>query len=290
MKGLARVLIAGSLGILGGLSHAAEPPFDLESHLTAIAALAAPSPTIPVPEGWFVMGSKRKEGSDDPYGLDIQFDNTEQPQRRIWLSAFSIDRDEVSLSEYLAWLRAARRDTPDALRRLITHVITIHALPDYVLARWPALYVTWEEAEGFCAEHEKRLPTEAQWEKAARGPRGNLFPWGHKSPAPGLAVFGQYHVHEIPLVAAVNSGEEGQSVYGVRHMAGNIAEWVRDWFGFDYYSIMPDHDPAGPTSGRYKVIRGGSWKSHPQLLRAPSRNGAPPEQRAATVGFRCAGP
>jgi iron(II)-dependent oxidoreductase len=101
-------------------------------------------------------------------------------------------------------------------------------------------------------------------------------------------VFGQYHVHEIPLVAAVNSGEEGQSPFGVRHMAGNVAEWVQDWLGFDYYSIMPERNPKGPTTGRYKSVRGGSWKSHPNLLRTPSRNGANPDQRSATVGFRCA--
>ena len=71
-------------------------------------------------------------------------------------------------------------------------------------------------------------------------------------------MFGQYHVHEIPLVAAVDSGEEGQSPYGARHMAGNIAEWVQDWLGFDYYAVTPDRNPPGPTSGRYKVARGGS--------------------------------
>jgi formylglycine-generating enzyme required for sulfatase activity len=103
-------------------------------------------------------------------------------------------------------------------------------------------------------------------------------------------VFGQYHVHEIPLVAAVDSGEEGQSPYGVRHMAGNAAEWVQDWFGFDYYAIMPERNPMGPTSSRYKVIRGGSWKSKPHLLRGATRNGASPDQRFATIGFRCARP
>jgi iron(II)-dependent oxidoreductase len=103
-----------------------------------------------------------------------------------------------------------------------------------------------------------------------------------------LAVFGQYHVHEIPLVAAVNSGEDGQSPFGVRHMAGNVAEWVQDWFGFDYYSIMPERNPKGPNTGRYKSARGGSWKSHPNLLRTASRNGALPDQRSATIGFRCA--
>jgi iron(II)-dependent oxidoreductase len=95
-------------------------------------------------------------------------------------------------------------------------------------------------------------------------------------------------VHEIPLVAAVNSGEEGESPYGLRHMAGNVAEWVQDWLGFDYYAIMPERNPHGPNSGRYKVVRGGSWRSDPALLRAATRNGAVAEQRSPTIGFRCA--
>ena len=156
------------------------------------------------------------------------------------------------------------------------------------MARWPALYVSWQEAADFCGARRKRLPTEAEWEKAARGPHGNLFPWGKAKPEPGLAVFGQYHVHEIPLVAAVDSGEEGRSPFGLHHMAGNVAEWVQDWFGTDYYVMMPDRNPPGPAAGRYKSVRGGSWKSKPGMLRAATRGGAVPDQRAATVGFRCA--
>jgi len=259
---------------------------ELNRHLTAIAQLAHASPAVTVPAGWFLMGTNRID--DDPYGLGTQFDNTELPQRRVWLDAFAIDRDEVSIAEYLALLQRQRRESPEPLSRLIWHIITVHFMPDQVIASWPALYVTWSEANEFCHAHGKRLPTEAEWEKAARGNDGNLFPWGRTAPAPGLAVFGQYHVHEIPLVAAVNSGEEGQSPFGIRHMAGNVGEWVQDWFGFDYYSIMPERNPKGPNSGRYKSVRGGSWKSHPNLLRTPSRNGAVPDQRSATIGFRCA--
>jgi gamma-glutamyl hercynylcysteine S-oxide synthase len=264
----------------------ADSSAELARHLAAIAKLPQSSPIVNIPEGWFLMGTTRKD--DNPYGMDTQFDDTELPQRRVWLDAYAMDRDEVSIAEYLAHVYRQYRHPPEELQRLIWHVITVHYMPDYVIASWPVLYVTWAEATDFCHAQGKRLPTEAEWEKAARGSEGNLFPWGHAKPEPGLAVFGQYHVHEIPLVAAVNSGEEGQSPYGLRHMAGNVAEWLQDWFGFDYYAIMPDRNPPGPSVGRYKGVRGGSWKSRPNLLRAATRNGGFPDQRSATVGFRCA--
>lgn len=241
---------------------------------------------LPVPEGTFIMGTARY--TDKPFSLDLQYDDTEQPQRRVWLNQYEIDRDEVSLGEYLLWLRQQQRLLPKEVRKLIDHVTTIHALPPETLARWPALYVTWAEASDFCHAQGKRLPTEAEWEKSARGDSGNLFPWGQAPPTPALAIFGQYHVHEVPLLAPVTSGEEGRSPYGLHHMAGNAAEWVEDWFGIDAYATMPDRNPRGPANGRYKVVRGGSWKSMPALLRTATRNGASSDQRTATIGFRCA--
>ena len=259
---------------------------DLQGRVEDIAALPNSTLLLTVVEGPFIMGTART--GHEPFSFDLQYDDTEQPQRRVWLDQYEIDRDEVSLGEYLMWLRQQQRHLPEEVRRLIDHVTTIHALPPKTLARWPALYVTWSEASDFCRAQGKRLPTEAEWEKAARGDSGNLFPWGQRPPTPALAMFGQYHVHEIPIVASVDSGEEGRSPYGLHHMAGNAAEWVEDWFGIDYYATMPDRNPQGPANGRYKVVRGGSWKSAPALLRTATRGGASPDQRAATIGFRCA--
>lgn len=259
---------------------------DLPDRLAGIAGIVASSPAITIPAGWFLMGSIRVD--DDPYGLRTQYDDTELPQHKVWLDAYTIDRDEVSLGEYLAHLKRQKRPIPDELRKLIWHMITVHAATDEGLARWPALYVTWSDADEFCRAVGKRLPTEAEWEKTARGETANLFPWGAQAPTEALAVFGQYHVHEIPLVQPVGSGKGGASPYGARHMAGNVAEWVQDWFLFDYYSITPNRNPKGPANSRYKGVRGGSWKSKPMMLRTATRSGAPPEQRAATVGFRCA--
>jgi iron(II)-dependent oxidoreductase len=253
--------------------------------LGRIAAFASSSPLITIPEGQFFMGTARTNQTS--FSLEFPYDDTEQPQRRVWLDRFEIDRDEVSLGELLLWLQQHRPISND-LRKLIDHMTTVHAVSPDTLAHWPALYVTWGEASDFCRAQGKRLPTEAEWEKAARGENGNLFPWGHKAPVVGLAMFGQYHVHEIPIVASVELGEEGRSPYGLHHMAGNAAEWVEDWFGIDYYATMPDRNPRGAGQGRYKVVRGGSWKSAPPLLRTATRSGASPHQRVATIGFRCA--
>ncbi|WHZ27687.1 MAG: Sulfatase modifying factor 1 precursor (C-alpha-formyglycine- generating enzyme 1) [Nitrospira sp.] len=251
-----------------------------------IAAFAHGSPMITVGEGFFFMGTAKT--GHDRYSLDLPYDDTEQPQHRVWLDRFEIDRDEVSLGEFLLWLKGRPRPIPAEIRKLIDHMMTVHAVPPDTLARWPALYVTWSEASDFCRAQGKRLPTEAEWEKAARGEKGNLFPWGRTPPVAGLAMFGQYHVHDIPIVASVESGENGRSPYGLHHMAGNAAEWVEDWFGIDYYATMPDRNPRGAGQSRYKVVRGGSWKSAPPLLRTATRSGAVPAQRAATTGFRCA--
>jgi formylglycine-generating enzyme required for sulfatase activity len=259
---------------------------DKQSPVEHIAALAQSSGMLTVVEGPFLMGTTR--ASHEAFSFDLQYDDTEQPQRHVWLNQYEIDRYEVSLGEYLLWLRQQQRRLSEEVRKLIDHVTTIHALSPETLARWPALYVTWSEASDFCRAQGKRLPTEAEWEKAARGDSGNVFPWGQKAPTSALAVFGQYHMHEIPVVASVDSGEEGRSPYGLHHMAGNAAEWVEDWFGIDYYATMPNRNPRGPAGGRYKVVRGGSWKSTPVLLRTATRSGASPDQRTATIGFRCA--
>jgi formylglycine-generating enzyme required for sulfatase activity len=284
-----RMLVTGFIPVIlsaPGLFTATAAIYDAESQIEALAALATDAPMLTVTEGPFLMGTTHN--TSGPFSLDLHYDDTEQPQRRIWLDEFKIDRDEVSLGEYVRWRRQQPGLLPEELRNLINHATRVHAQPSETLARWPALYVTWSEASNFCRAHGKRLPTEAEWEKAARGEHGNLFPWGQQPPTPALAMFGRSHVHEIPIVATVANGAEGRSPYGLHHMAGNAAEWVEDWFGIDYYMTMPDRNPHGPANGRYKVVRGGSWKSTPALLRTATRNGALPNQRTATIGFRCA--
>lgn len=263
-----------------------KPTTELAQHLVKIAGLARPSPMVTIPAGPFLLGTTRVDG--DPYGKWTQFDDTELPQQQVWLDAYEIDREEVSLGEYLSYLQRKKLYPSNELQKLIWHVITVHFVSDETLTRWPALYVTWSEAHSLCSTKRARLPTEAEWEKAARGPEGNLYPWGEAAPSSMLAMFGQHHVHEIPILSAVDSHDEGRSPYGLHHMAGNVAEWVQDWFGFDYYAYMPERNPQGPTTGRYKGIRGGSWKSKRVMLRTATRGGSAPDQRSPTIGFRCA--
>ena len=272
---------------LGSAWGSMEPaPPAVEPHLKGIASFAKPSPMMPVSEGWFLMGTNREEGTRHTF--EKNYDNTEFPKRRIWLDAYQMDQYEVSLGEFLQFLQNNQRKASPELRNLIWHLISIHFIPDQALAPWPALYVTWEEAQAFCFNQGKRLPSEAEWEKAARGTKGKIFPWGEQDPSEELAVFGAYHVHEIPLVANVDSFPEGKSEWGIFHQAGNIAEWVNDWLGADYYPIMPERNPPGPKMGRYKSVRGGSWKSLPVMLRTATRGGAVPDERSPNIGFRCA--
>ena len=283
---LAALVLTCATALAATRTSGPKPSPELTRHLASIAALARPAPAVTIPAGVFLLGSNRID--NDPYGHWTQFDDTELPQNSVWLDAYEIDRDEVSMGEYVAFLQQRKEHPPDELQNLIWHVITIHSVSDQTIARWPILYVTWHEATLFCGSIGKRLPTEAEWEKAARGTTGRLFPWGDVPPDSRRAMFGQHHVHEIPILAAVESLPEGQSPYGVRQMAGNVAEWVQDWFGLDYYAYMPERNPSGPASGRYKSLRGGSWKSKAIMLRTATRSGAPADQRSPTIGFRCA--
>src|SRR6185436_14195599 len=171
--------IALSFLSIVGPSHdiaaGSKPSPELAPHLTTVAELAQPSPMVTIPAGLFLLGSKQV--NDDPSGRRKPFDDTELPQRRIWLDSYEIDRDEVSLGEYLAFLQQQKLHPSDDLQKLIFHVITVHSIPDQTLSRWPALYVTWQEAKDLCLAKQTRLPTEAEWEKAARGSDGKLFPW-----------------------------------------------------------------------------------------------------------------
>ncbi|MFZ5862522.1 MAG: SUMF1/EgtB/PvdO family nonheme iron enzyme [Nitrospirota bacterium] len=234
---------------------------------------ACPLCVIEIPAGWFLMGSEPREPTA---GLWLPYDNTESPQRRIWLDRYTIDRREVDVSDYMRWWRAQ----PDARAAESSSV-------DAEVGARPMVGVTWDEADRYCRAMGRRLPTEAEWEKAARGEDGRLFPWGDDPPDARRAVFGRGDAG-LGALAAVDALDDGKSPHGVLNMAGNAAEWVADWSGTDEYAVMPERNPKGPVRGRYKVVRGGSWRSDPVMLRAATRSAASPETRRDTIGFRCA--
>ena len=269
MRGQQTMLWTGISLLTGLVCLGAVEPQPSKSGQAVLSAEASGgldgAPMVLIPAGPFTMGSND--------GLP-----NERPEHTVTLDVYYIDRYEVTLSLYRKFLESGKRESPPTWDEEAATAVGDR----------PAIGMRWESAAAYCQWAGKRLPTEAEWEKSARGSEGGLFPWGQTAPNPTRAMFGQHHVHEIPILAAVDSHEAGKSPYGLHHMAGNVAEWAQDWFGSDYYAYMPERNPPGPTNGRYKSVRGGSWKSNKIMLRTATRGGSAPDQRSATIGFRCA--
>jgi formylglycine-generating enzyme required for sulfatase activity len=155
----------------------------------------------------------------------------------------------------------------------------------------PVINVSWEDAAAFCKWVGGRLPTEAEWEKAARGTDGRKYPWGNEPVTGNRANYGIENVTfwDGPATLAKRDQYEfGKSPYGVYEMAGNVWEWVQDYYDADFYKTSPDKNPKGPNTGVMRVIRGGSWQNTPEILRSTNRNKHAPEERRVYIGIRCA--
>jgi len=245
------------------------------------AALDAPTPDAPVPAcqvggemvlvpaGPFWMGCNE--------AVDTDCDSDEYPYHEVTLSAFCIDRTEVTVEAYAACVDAGACPTPQLESQWCNWGTNRET--------HPMNCVHWHEAKSYCAWVEKVLPTEAEWEKAARGTDERVYPWGDDQPTCSWANFWGCTEEATEPVGAHPSGA---SFYGALDMAGNVREWVRDWYGTDYYRSSPTRDPRGPTEGFYRVMRGGSWINSIERIRASARRGGDPWHAHDFHGFRCA--
>jgi len=218
-----------------------------------------------VPEGSFIMGSNRK---------------SESPSHTVWLDAFWIDRTEVTNMMYSKCVQAGECTPPMAYKSSTRS--SYYNNPEF--GNYPVIYVSWNQARAYCEWTGRRLPTEAEWEKAARGEDGRSYPWGNKLPQTTLLNSLGYHKDTV----AVDEYAEGASPYGASNMAGNVWEWVNDWYGEYFYGNSPDKNPVGPGTGTTRVLRGGGWASDANQVRVTTRSGdLRPNEANDRIGFRC---
>ena len=229
-----------------------------------------PVPMITIPAGEFLMGSPEGQGRLD-----------ERPQRAVYLDAFVIDQVEVTNARYMAFVKSTGHRTPPNPYGTgpLVSLIGIEHLP--------VVQTTWYDAKAYCTWAKKRLPTEAEWEKAARGTDGRLYPWGNDPPTATRANFDREWEDEKTL-HPVGSVPGGDSPYGVKDMAGNAREWVSDWYDAEYYKDAPSRNPQGPDKkGVVRSIRGGSWHSPASDITTTARGRGGFALQTHGTGFRC---
>ncbi len=220
-----------------------------------------------------LMGSPPDQGARD-----------EHPLHRVTVSGFAIDRYEVTNERYGACVKAGACTRP-MLASSATRQNYFDA-PEF--ARYPVVFVSFDQAKAFCQWDKGRLPTEAEWELAARGPAPStrVYPWGNEPADCTKANMGGPSgcVGDTDLVGRRTAGA---GPWGAMDLAGNVWEWTSDWYDRDYYSRSPDRDPRGPETGTLKVMRGGCWASGADSLRVSCRKAELPGTWAPNVGFRC---
>jgi iron(II)-dependent oxidoreductase len=228
------------------LARATQPGADVGAGLPATVVGVDSQTMVLIPAGEFIMGTGEA--------------------KRIYLDAFYIDLYEVTNAMWDRYGVSKRR-------------------PKSLCDRCPVINVSWYEVESYCKKAGKRLPTEFEWEKTARGPEGLAYVWGNQF-RPGLAnVKSDSDKH--PFTASIGSFSFDKSPYGVFDLAGNVAEWTSSRYESGYYATMPRSNPKGPDGGDFRVFRGGSWESRKEKTLATTRDWSFPEERYESVGFRC---
>ena len=264
------ILIVGLLLTLGTWALPADGQIDrlrkLKKDADTVQGDDGPMASIPAGDFWM--------GVDGMIGLE-----DERPRHKIWLEAYAMDLYEVTTGRYARFLAASGRTAPWLWESVD---LSIHA-------DRPVIGVDWHDADAYCRWAGKRLPTEAEWERAARGTDERLFPWGNQVPTADLAnhALGSRFSYSQALMP-VGHYEKGKSQAGLYDMAGNVWEWVQDWYDALSYEKSLQKNPTGPEQRTFKVLRGGSWSELPKYLLTYGRFKLHPDTRNAYTGFRCA--
>ncbi|NPV55656.1 MAG: SUMF1/EgtB/PvdO family nonheme iron enzyme [Anaerolineae bacterium] len=224
-----------------------------------------------IPGGAFLMGSQE---------TDTQARPDELPQRSVTLPAYWIYDREVSNQQYRACVEAGACTEP-----VLTAEGAGSTYDDPVYEHYPVTGVTWQQASAYCANMDARLPTEAEWEKAARGPDGRAYPWGGDEPTCDLT--NQAGCHDPAAAVKTGTLVDGQSPYGLDDMAGNVREWTSDWYAENAYQLDGALNPLGPVEGSQRVVRGGGYLDDAQGVRTAARAALDPAASSADLGFRC---
>ncbi len=244
----------------------------------AVKEVRLPSPPegmVYIPEGWFLMGSSEEDGR---FGMAVGVD--EIPRHRVWLERYYIDKYEVSVGEFRKFMQTTNLRVP--------RIWSVEAWKDMYPKpkdNHPMTGVTWYDADAYCRWVGKRLPTEAAWEKAARGTDGRQFPWGNEPGVPGKNIRANTIEAGISWTMPSGSYPEGVSPYGVYDMSGNVMEWTSSWYQ-SYIGSPLEREAFGE---KYKVMRGGSWEN-PLIPfgRTAYRHSVAPIWDHPGHGFRCA--
>ncbi|MBN1272962.1 MAG: SUMF1/EgtB/PvdO family nonheme iron enzyme [Candidatus Aminicenantes bacterium] len=218
---------------------------------------------IEVPAGWFAMGDNLEEGEPG-----------ERPVHDVYLNGYYISKYEVTFEQYDIFCDDTGRSKPGD--------------NGWGREKRPVINISWHDAKAYCdwlsnkTGEDIHLPTEAQWEKAARGTDQRRYPWGNLDTNCNKANYSGC----IGKTSLVGTHSAGSSAYGVHDMAGNVWEWCKDWYDGEFYNYSPSHNPQGPSSGMYRVFRGGSWNRNSNYLRSSYRTGDHPNYKSTDVGFR----